>query len=100
MGLTFLASGRYLNERDEAWVENTIRQNFIHCDESMRNLPIPVPSDVRPENAHQFITHIILSLGKYDTEIDALSHSNTRECLRAVGLIGSSNGANCLKAHE
>ena len=41
-------------------------------------LPIPVVSDTSPSNAHQFLTHIILSLDKYNTEIDALVHPTIR----------------------
>lgn len=93
-------SGDQLSDEELEWVEDTICPNFIHFDETMRNLPIPVASDVRPDNAHQFLTHIILSLGKYDTEIDALSHPNTRDCLRAVGLIGNSSDADQLRQYS
>eukprot|EP00956_Cyclotella_meneghiniana_P023953 scaffold47551_cov95-Cyclotella_meneghiniana.AAC.1 len=65
----------------------------------MKHLPIPVPSDVRPSNAHQFLTHIVLSLGKYDTEIDALTHQTTRQCLQSVGLIGPNADVSSLKRY-
>ena len=61
---------------------------YIHRDVGTRNLPIPVLSNTSPTNADQFLTHTILSLGKYETEIDALTHRTSRGCLRAVGLIG------------
>ena len=61
---------------------------YIHRDVGTGNLPIPVLSNTSPTNAAQFLTHIILSLGKYETEIDALTHLTSRGCLRAVGLIG------------
>ena len=44
--------------------------DFIHFEDTVENLPIPVMSNTRPNNAHQLITHIVLSLGFYDTEID------------------------------
>ena len=50
--------------------------NFIDTDNTARHLPIPVPSNSDPRNPHQFLTHLILSLGKYDTEVDALTHGS------------------------
>jgi hypothetical protein len=64
------------------------------------NLPIPVPSDVRPTNAHQFLTHIVLSLGKYDTEIDALTNSTSRECFLKAGLIGNATDSESLQHYS
>ena len=53
-------------------------------------LPVPVLSNTLPANTPHFLTHIILSLGCYKTEIDALCHPNFRACLHAVNLIGIS----------
>lgn len=61
--------------------------SFFHSD-SKTLLPIPVVSMTSPTNSLQFITHIILSLGNYKTEIDALSHPSFRECFKMVDLIG------------
>ena len=60
---------------------------YIHRDVGTGNLPIPVLSNTSPTNVTQFLTHIILSLGKYETEINALTHQTSRGCLRSVGLI-------------
>lgn len=62
--------------------------DFIHIIEDMKQVPIAVPSDVRPANAHRFLMHIVLLLEKYDTEIDALTHPSTQQCLQNTGLIG------------
>eukprot|EP00956_Cyclotella_meneghiniana_P018903 scaffold31899_cov24-Cyclotella_meneghiniana.AAC.1 len=90
--------GNILNDENERWVRE-MRSNFIHTVKGMKHLPIPVPSDVRPSNAHQFLTHIVLSLGKYDTEIDALTHPTTRQCLQSVGLIGQNADVSSLKRY-
>ena len=63
--------------------------NFIHDEDCTNNLPIPVTSNSKPTNVHQFLTHIILSLGMYDTEIDALTNSTIRKCLQKSQLIGN-----------
>ena len=87
-----------LSETDKLWLD-IVKKKFIYEDES-EILPIPVVSNTSPENALQFLTHIILSLGRYDTEIDALYHSSFRECLRAVKLIGDQNDKDSLKKYS
>ena len=42
-------------------------------------LPVPVVSNTSPSNTLHFLTRIILSLGYYETEIDALSHYKLQE---------------------
>ena len=73
--------------------------DFFYSDET-DNLPIPVVSGISPENAQQFLTHIILSLGKYNTEIDALNHPTIRDSLREVGLIGHETNQDSLKSYS
>ena len=84
-----------LEEEDAEWKE-TIQEGFIYEDENDL-LPIPVLSNTSPVNSIQFLIHIILSLGSYKTEIDALCHANFRQCLRAVKLIGTSDDFETLK---
>ena len=62
-------------------------------------LSIPVLSNISPSNTPHFFTHIILSLGCYKTEMDALCHPNFRACLRAVDLIGISEDEPSLKRY-
>ena len=50
--------------------------DFFYKDETDL-LPVPVISGTSPANAQQFLTHIILSLGKYQTEMDALTQHST-----------------------
>ena len=64
---------------------------FVDFNDSDKHLPIPVTTNSTPFNPHLFLTHIVLSLGKYDTGIDALTHGSYRESFRASGLIGNSD---------
>ena len=79
---------------------DALEHNFIdkhEDDDSM--LPIPLLSNTSPENFIHFLIHIILSLGQYNTEIDALSHASFKECLRAVNLIGDNDDEQSLKQY-
>ena len=54
-------------------------------------LPTPVFSYTRPSNGAHFILHIMLSMGKFDTEIDLSLHPTLRDSLRYCQLIGPSD---------
>ena len=86
-----------LNDEELEWKQH-INEVFIYDDECDL-LPVPVLSNTSPANTPHFMTHIILSLGCYKTEIDALFHPNFRECLRAVDLIGTSEDEPSLKRY-
>mmetsp|Transcript_10982 Transcript_10982/g.23257 ORF Transcript_10982/g.23257 Transcript_10982/m.23257 type:complete len:195 (+) Transcript_10982:5384-5968(+) len=74
-------------------------EDFFHQGESDQ-LPIPVISSTSPENAQQFLMHIILLLGKYDTEMDARTKPTIRDSLRGVNLIGDTNNLESLKRYS
>ena len=57
-------------------------------------------SNTSPTNTHQFLIHIVLSLGKYDTEFDALTHRTSRDCFRSTGLIGNATDVVLLKQYS
>lgn len=65
-------------------------------DDSAHRPPIPVFSHVSPEHPVRFLTHLLLTLGHYDTEKDILMHSSFIECFRAAGLVGSSDDQDSL----
>ena len=73
-----------------------IKKDFIHHDDSDL-LPIPVISNTTPENTIHFLIHIILSMGEYETEIDALCHSSFRSCFRETRIIGNETDEDSLK---
>lgn len=82
---------------DSMWVENH-SDKFFYEDE-LDLLPVPVVSQSSPENAQRFLTHIILSLGEYETEMNALTHPTFRDSLRSVGLIGDSVDEHSLRVY-
>ena len=61
--------------------------NFVFNDGN-EILPIPVLSFVSPLNTHQFFIHVVLSLGKYTTEMEVLRNRSPRECFKKARLIG------------
>ena len=72
---------------------------FIYKSDEDNLLPIPVLSTTSPENPIHFLLHVILSLGNYDTERDALTHPSFRDSLRAVKFIGDNNDEESLKQY-
>ena len=78
---------------------NHLEENFIDISTEENLLPIPVLSMISPENPIHFLIHIILSMGKYDTEIDALTHPSFRDCFKEVQLIGEDEDEYSLKQY-
>ena len=76
--------------------------NFIDTENTARHLPIHVLSNSDPRNPHQFLTHLILSLGKYDTEVDTLTYGSFWNDLRSTNLIGGRDDVESLiaKRHD
>ena len=95
------SSSSVAEEHNEAgvWNKETLSL-FVDFSCSDRHLPIPVTTNSTPFNPHHFLTHVILSLGKYDTEIDALTHSSFRDSFRAAHLIGPSDDIDDLKQYS
>ena len=67
---------------------------------SFYTLPTPVFSYTKPSTGAHFILHIMLSMGKFDTEIDLTLCENLRESLRYAQLIGPSNEPNDLERYS
>ena len=55
------------------------------------HLPVPVYSYVRPTSGHKFILHVLLSMGRFTTEVELTMHSSLRESFRAAKLIEPEN---------
>ena len=68
-----------------------MKKNLLVSHGPFYTLPTPVFSYTKPSNGAQFILHIMLSMGKFDTEIDLSLHASLRESLRYAQLIGPSN---------
>ena len=79
-----------LNEEDTHFLQ-FINEDLVDDDSSSDLLPVPVYSYIKPTLGIQFIHHILLSMGRYATELDLIMHPSLRESLRYAKLIGPSN---------
>ena len=68
-----------------------ILKNLLYVDEKPQHLPIPVFSYVRPTNGINFLNHLLLSMGRFETEIDLMSNASIKECFRKAHLIGTND---------
>ena len=75
-----------LSEADQIWKSSS--NDWIKHD-GLELLPIPYFSDVNPRNTQQFFISMVLTMGKYTTEIDALKNATPRRCLERVRLIST-----------
>ena len=81
---------------DELRRKRDICDTFI-VDDKGALPPIPVVSQITPSNQQQFIIHILLTLGRYDTEKDVLLKPTMRECFREARLIGPNDDEDSLR---
>lgn len=65
-----------------------VLKNLVYDDEEEDHLPIPIFSHVKPTTGIPFIMHILLSLGRFETEIDLTMHESVRKCFQHSKLIG------------
>ena len=72
---------------------------FVYDDDE-KFLPVPVLSYIRPTLVVQFILHILLSMGEFDTEVDLLHHNSLQNSLRYAKLIGESDNEDDLKRYS
>ena len=63
-------------------------------------LPIPVYSYIQPKLQHQFILHLFLSFGRFETELDLVRHPNLRNYFRYAKLIGDNDNEESLKKYS
>ena len=64
-----------------------VNKNLLFNDDEKEFLPIPVFSYIVPTMNTSFLLHIMLSMGRFETEIDIFLHGTLRECLRYCCLI-------------
>ena len=74
-------------DAEDDFIEH-VRTNLIYDDDKDRHLPIPVYSYVRPSLGVQFILHLMLSCGRFSTELELTTHATLRESLAYAKLIG------------
>ena len=73
---------------------------FFIEDEGIRYLPVPVFTCIKPTMGIQFILHILISLGHFETEADLILHTSLRKSLRYAKLIGDSEDEESLKKYS
>jgi hypothetical protein len=72
---------------DQELFDHAMREIVI-SHEPGYHLPVPVFSYTKPTMGVQFLIHLLLSLGHFQTEIDLTSHATIRECMQYAKLIG------------
>jgi predicted GIY-YIG superfamily endonuclease len=87
-------------EEDEVEFLAHVKDNLIYDDHTQHHLPIPVYSYVRPSNPVQFINHILLSMGRFSTEIDLMMHESIRDCFQYAKLIGEERDEEQLQSYS
>ena len=75
-----------------------VKTNLLYNDEK-EHLPVPVFSYIIPIMGMSFLLHVMLSIGRFETEIDVTLHESIRECLRYCHLIGTENNEESLNEY-
>ena len=98
---TFIQSpdNTHVSIEDHAFI-TFMNKNLIDSDDETQLLPVPVFSYVKPTLSVQFLHHILLSMGSFETEIDLIMHDSIRESFRYAKLIGSSNDPSDLQVYS
>lgn len=68
-------------------IENDLDCPLFIAEDDNKPLPIPVFSNVSPDNSSQFILHVMLMLGNVQTELELKTMKSMKHCLAATGLI-------------
>lgn len=90
-----------IDERYDALFYKFMMANLIQDDSRMcAHLLIPVFSYIKPTTGFQFIHHVLLSIGCFDTEVDLILHPGLREAFCYAKLIRSSNERNDLERYS
>ena len=82
----YCADNETLDKKEKCW-KNTFAHELIVGNE-LELLPIPVMTQVNPKNTHEFFVHVVLSLGRYVTQIDVLCYPSPRKRFQKAGIIG------------
>lgn len=71
-----------------------------HASSVKYDLPIPVYSSITPNNPSDFLLHIMLVLGQFETELDLRLQPTIREGLIASNLIGTETDCDSLRDYS
>ena len=89
-----------INGNAQVEVFNEEFGHLVYDDLLEQHLPIPVYSYIRPDMGTQFLLHILLSLGRFITEIDLIQHESFRESFRYAKFIGIEDDDNSLQQYS
>ena len=78
------------DDADEIMFNEFVTEN-IFAKKDYKHLPVPVFSFVKPTLPVHFMLHILITLGRFSTEIELTQHGSLRDALRHAKLIGPSN---------
>ena len=59
-------------------------------------VPLPIYNMVKPTNAHKFLIHLLLSMGKFKTELDLFRSHNLKKCFIDSGLLREPTSQNLI----
>ena len=77
-----------------------VETNLMVDNDDEDHLPVPVFSYIKPTMGVQFLLHILLSMGRFATEIDLTLQGSLRESLRYAKLIGPSDNPENLEEYS
>ena len=80
-------------------MNDTPRARFVKEGGNEQDLPIPVFSSITPHSSVQFLLHVMLMCGSYNTELDLRECCTMRESLVIAKLIGNKNDEESLKKY-
>ena len=75
--------------------------NLFHLDnKSEELLPMPVFSCTKPTQGPSFLLHVLLSMGRFETEIDLTLHESVKACFCYAKLIGPNDDEESLRNYS
>lgn len=88
-----------LEEDDRDFMEFA-EKHLLYDDSKDEHLPIPVFDFIKPTMGSEFLHHVLLSLGRFDTELDLVMHPSIKECMKYARLIGISDDPDVLEEYS
>ena len=76
-----------------------VHENLLFDDDDKDHLPITVFSYIAPTMNTSFLLHVLLSMGRFETEVDIFLHPTMKDCFRYCGLIGDSDDEESLQEY-
>ena len=89
----------HLSDNDKEFLQHA-QENLLYDNENEKHLPIPVYTFLKPSMGYQFLLHILLSMGRFSTEIDLTVHATIRDAFCYAKLIGSEEDKDSLHSYS